>query len=123
MKIINDTNFMYSEWTCGEQLVRLLHPNKGYAVYSEKKSVVVSMEYGTGSYLDVAVYNISGGMIGKISPSTVDIYYQYISQHSGSVSGVAVAGAFDKAVDNFQDWFFEIDLDGFCVGRHISPAY
>ncbi len=38
MKIINDANFMYSEWDCGEQSIRLLHPNKGFAVYSEKKT-------------------------------------------------------------------------------------
>jgi hypothetical protein len=123
MKIINDTNFMYSEWACGDQWVRLLHPNKGYAVYSEKKNVVVSMEYGTGNHLDAAIYDISGNMIGKISPSTEDVFYQYISQHPNAVSGVAIVGAFDKAVDNFQDWFFEIDVDNLCVGKRISPAY
>lgn len=123
MKIINDTDFMYSEWFCDEQLVRLLHPNKGYAVYSDKKNLVVSMEYGTGKSLDAAVYDVAGNMIGKISPSTEDVFYQYISQHPNSVSGIAIVGTFDKTVDNFQDWFFEINLDGYYVGRRISPAY
>lgn len=70
MKIINDTDFMYSEWACGEQSIRLLHPNKGYAVYSEQKKVVVSMEYDTGDHLDATVYDLAGNMIGKIHPST-----------------------------------------------------
>ncbi|MGY3929071.1 globin family protein [Aeromonas simiae] len=123
MKIINDTDFMYSEWLYGERLVRLLHPNKGYAVYSDKKKLVVSMEYGTGNNLDATVYDIEGNAIAKIAPSAEDVFYQYISQHPKSVSGIAVVGSFDKIVDNFQDWFFEINLDDYYVGRRISPAY
>ncbi|MFQ1903808.1 hypothetical protein ACK34W_21010 [Aeromonas veronii] len=123
MKIINDTDFMYSEWACGEQSIRLLHPNKGYALYSEQKNVVVYMEYGTGVHLDATIYDLAGNMIGKIHPSTENVFYQYMSQHPNSVSGIAIVGAFDKVVDNFQDWFFEIDLDRFCVGKRISPAY
>lgn len=114
---------MCSEWAYGEQSIRLLHPNKGYAVYSEQKNVVVSMEYGTGVYLDATVYDIASNMIGKIHPSTEGVFYKHIYQHQNSVSGIAIVGAFDKVVDNIQDWFFEIDLVRFCVGKRISPAY
>lgn len=80
------------------------------------------MEYGGGNSLNATVYNRDGFEIDKITPLAEDIVYEYISIHPSSASGVAIVGAYNNLVDNFQDWFFEVDLEHFIIGKRLSPA-
>jgi hypothetical protein len=122
VEVINDKGFKYIEWTANDSLVRINYPTTGYGVYSNKYELIVIMEYGGGNSLNATVYNRDGFEIGKITPLAEDIVYEYISIHPSSASGVAIVGAYNNLVDNFQDWFFEVDLEHFIIGKRLSPA-
>lgn len=123
VEVINDRGFKYTEWNVDDSLVRIDYPTTGYGVYSNKYELIVAMEYGWGNNLNATVYNRDGLELGKITPLAEDIVYEYISIHPGSASGVAIVGAYSNLVDNFQDWFFEVDLERFIIGGRLSPAY
>lgn len=123
IQVINDKGFKYTEWNYNGSLVRINYPTTGYGVYSNKYELIVSMEYIGSNSLNATVYNRNGFELGKIAPLAEDIIYGYISIHPGSASGVAIVGTYSNLVDNFQDWFFEVDLENFIIGRRLSPAY
>lgn len=123
VEVINDKGFKYTEWNANGSFVRIGYPTTGYGVYSNKYELIVAMEYGRGNSLNATVYNWDGFELGKITPLAEDIVYEYISMHPGSASGVAIVGAYSNLVDGFQDWFFEIDLEHFIIGKRLSPVY
>lgn len=123
LEVINDRGFKYIEWIANDSLVRINYPNTGYGVYSNRYELIVAMEYGGGNNLNATVYNRGGIKLGNIEPLAEDVVYEYISMHPGSVSGIAIVGAYSNSVDSFQNWFFEVDLDNFIIGKRLSPAY
>ncbi|WP_349921888.1 hypothetical protein [Aeromonas veronii] len=123
VEVINDRDFKYTKWNIDDSLVRIDYPTTGYGVYSNKYELIVVMEYGRGNSLNATAYNRYGFELGKITPFAEDIIYEYISIHPSSASGVAIVGTYSNLVDNFQYWFFEVDLENFIIGKRLSPAY
>jgi hypothetical protein len=123
MIIENSESFDWSRWMIGDDYFYIRYKNLGCAAYSENYNMIVSMEYGGNSNVQATVFSPQGEVLGEITNSGEDIYYQYLSENPSSNSNISVVGSYDSIVDNFQDWHFEIDLDDFKVGKRLSPSY
>jgi hypothetical protein len=123
MIIENSESFDWSRWLIDDGYFYIRYKNLGCAAYSENYNMIVSMEYGGNSNIQATVFSPQGEVLGEITNSGEDIYYQYLSENPSSNSSISVVGSYDSIVDNFQDWHFEIDLDDFKVGKRLSPSY
>ncbi|QIP55964.1 hypothetical protein [Hafnia alvei] len=124
MKIINKENSSIS-WYFQEKKIQINFEYYGHAIYSERyKIIVVMSNYPERSVFNVKAYSLNGDFISEVSRKrNEDLIYNYISENPSVNSGVVIIASYEKIVENFYDWQFEIDLDKFEITNRIAPSY
>jgi len=80
--------------------------------------------YPERSVFNVKAYSLNGDFISEVSRKrNEDLIYNYISENPSVNSGVVIIASYEKIVENFYDWQFEIDLDKFEITNRIAPSY